>query len=56
MEKILITGALGQLGTDLLEGLTERYGPGLPVAHRRFACFDEFFQPVPGLKAVGSAT
>ena len=26
MEKILITGALGQLGTDLLEGLVERYG------------------------------
>lgn len=26
MEKILITGALGQLGTDLLEGLTNRYG------------------------------
>jgi len=27
MEKILITGALGQLGTDLLEGLIQRYGP-----------------------------
>ena len=32
MEKILITGALGQLGTDLLEGLTERFGPEHLVA------------------------
>ena len=32
MEKILITGALGQLGTELVEGLTEAYGHDAIVA------------------------